>query len=137
MKSKLKRNKGFLFFEVVIAICVLLILLTIKARLSVSSLNAGRRIHTQQICTAAALAQLDSISVTGVELTPEQVAELWQGVSLSTSRLPGEDKWSGLDKVTVTAERAMGENDKISLSQTRYIIKENPVSSNDMEVEDE
>ena len=131
MKTKDKRQyRAFLLYEVLVAICVLTIMITVKARISVSSKNASVRLYSRQMCNAAALAQLDCISCTGAELTAQQVGQLWQGVKVNTAREPGADCWQGLEKLAVTAERQLAEGDIVACTQFRYIVMDIPVSEN-------
>ena len=135
MRTKLYSKKGFLLFEAIVAIFVLLTLFTVKTQISISSMNANRRMHSRQICNAAALAQLDSINCTGARLTGDEIEQLWQGVSLRIASQPGRDQWQGLEQVSVVAELKLAEDDVVSCRQTRYISDWSEDMKND-EVED-
>jgi type II secretory pathway pseudopilin PulG len=97
------RQRGLLTAELLTATMLLGIII---AGLMASMGGFSRFNHRQwarQRCTAAALAQLDSLTATGRPIEPQELKRLWPDVQLSVSRAPAGPPWAGLELVEVTA----------------------------------
>lgn len=75
----------------------------------------------KQQCVAAAQAQLDCIQQTGRSLGRQELAKLWPGVELKTTRTRGKGDWQGLDRVQVRAEGSAGEL-TVRVNLCRYML---------------
>ncbi len=58
---------------------------------------------TRQRCTAAALAQLESVTSAGILIEPQELKRLWPEVNVSVERTRADAPWDGLELVQVTA----------------------------------
>ncbi|MHC4738783.1 MAG: hypothetical protein ACYS9Y_07750 [Planctomycetota bacterium] len=123
MSDRNKKYKGFLLTEFVCSLVVLGIILTCLAL----SLNGFRKFNHYQLvrqrCIAAAQAELDSISVTGREISEEDFKRLWPSLSVSVEKTDGTGQWEGLKLVSVKA-KARSFNNDIEVELTRYILME-------------
>ncbi len=122
--TKYRRYRGSMLLELGFAMATTGILLAV---LVISLDGFGRFNHYQlacQRCTAAGLAQLDSMTATGRALDDAQIEELWPGVACEVSTSAGEGMWKGLTRVDVTAT-AQSKNRTVTLQQRRYIADMN------------
>jgi len=97
------RQRGLLTAEVLTATALLGLII---AALAVSLTGFSEFNHRQwmrQRCTAAALAQLDSLTATGRCIDPQQLKRLWPNVKVSVTQAPAGPPWEGLELVQVTA----------------------------------
>ena len=115
-----RKYKGYLLTELVVSMSILVILLACLAL----SLNGFRRFNnlqlTRQRCTAAALAQLDSIVVTGKQINREDFERLWPNVSVSIKKSGGMGQWKGLERIKVKTT-TMSFNKNVEVELSRYI----------------
>ncbi len=103
MSKKRGKASGFLMTETIVAITLLGLILT-GLGVTVAGLARFNRYQwARQQCTAAAQAQLDSLTATGRPLSGQDIAQLWPDVTLTTDRAPGEGQWDGLELLQVTA----------------------------------
>jgi type II secretory pathway pseudopilin PulG len=97
------RHKGFLMAEMVTA-TVLLGLIVVGLAVSTSGFSKFNQYQWErQRCTAAALAQLESVTAAGVLVEPQELKRLWPEVKVSVERTPADSPWDGLELVQVTA----------------------------------
>ena len=97
------RHKGFFMAEAVTATVLLGLILT---GLAVSTSGFSKFNHYQwarQRCTAAALAQLESITSAGIVIEPQELKRLWPEVNVSVDRTRAASPWDGLELVQVAA----------------------------------
>jgi hypothetical protein len=97
------RHKGFFMAEMLTATVLLGL---IVAGLAVSTSAFSKFNHYQwarQRCTAAALAQVESVTAAGILIEPQELKRLWPEVSVSVERTPADAPWNGLELVQVTA----------------------------------
>lgn len=83
------RHKGVFTSEFIIGIALLML---VMAGLTISVVGISRFNHyqwTRQRCTAAASAQLDSLSAAGEPIADAEIERLWPTVSVATERTPG------------------------------------------------
>ena len=77
----------------------------------------------RQHCTSAAQAEIESISMTGQPIDPEQFGNLWPDVDISIKKTDGKGQWNGLKLIKVNAE-ADSYNRKVKVQLNRYISKD-------------
>ena len=123
MSNKNTKYRGFLFTEVIVALTILGILLIGLAL----SLDAFRRFNHYQLvrqrCTAAAQAQLDSITATGESIRDKDFKRLWPKLSVSIKKSAGTGQWEGMKLVKVAASgNSLDKEVKVKLS--RYVLRE-------------
>ncbi len=103
MSNGKSKADGFLMTELIVAI-VLLSLILAGLGITVAGITRFNRYQwARQQCTAAAQAQLDSITATGRPLSGGDIARLWPDVTLTTDRTPGEGRWDRLELLQVKA----------------------------------
>jgi hypothetical protein len=119
MKNKIK-TKGFLALELYTGIA----LLTILTFCFAVSMNGFARINdyhiVKQRCIAAAQAQLDSIELTGTELSKEQFDCLWPKIDCQIQQTSPTDQWKGTKLIKVSAV-SQSFNHKVKIELCRYI----------------
>lgn len=100
-------HQGWITIEMISVVGVLLLIGVGLATL----LGVTKRFNAEQMarmrCLAAAQAELDSLVVRGTGLGEDQVQRLWPGVALQVQRSAGQGDWEGLDRIEITAERAL------------------------------
>ncbi len=123
MAYRNRKYKGLLLVELAVSLpllAVIFILLT-------ASLEGFRRFNhyqlTRQRCTAAAQAQLDSITLTGKGIGQEDLERLWPGVSISIEKAEGAGQWGGLKLIRATAGAKSFSTD-VEVVLSRYIVGE-------------
>lgn len=123
MSDRNKKYSGFLLTELVISLTILGILLTCLAL----SLNGFRRFNHYQLvrqrCIAAAQAELDSIAVTGRQISRDDFKRLWPKLSVRVEKSDGTGQWKGLKLVKVKTKAKSFSND-VEVQLTRYILTE-------------
>ena len=117
-----KLNSGFLMTELIVTLTVLCTILTCFAILLGNIRDLGRYNLCRQHCTQAAIAQLDSISVTGRPLPDDKLKSLWGGVTTQIAETSGTEQWQGLKLVKVKSTAYLGKK-KIAIEFARYIHK--------------
>ncbi len=70
----------------------------------------------RQRCTAAALAQLESVTADGIVIEPQEISRLWPEVSISVERTPADAPWDNLELVQVTAASR-----QVTVRMARYV----------------
>ena len=120
MVDKNKKCGGFLITEMMTSLLVMGILFGCLAL----SLDGIRRFNhyqlTRQRCIAAAQAQLDSISVTGGQISEKDFKRLWPKLNVSIEKSDGDGQWEKLKLIKVkTKAKSFDKNVEIEL--TRYI----------------
>ena len=123
MSDRNKKYRGFLLTELVVSLVVLGIILTCLAL----SLNGFRKFNHYQLvrqrCISAAQAELDSIAVTGREISEEDFKRLWPRLSISVEKTDGTGQWEGLKLVSVKT-KAKSFNNHVEVELSRYISTE-------------
>jgi len=106
--------------ECVIAMSILVLLLS-GFWYSLATFRSFNHIQMTRLrCTAAAEAQLDSLTATGEEIDDATIQKLWPGVTLHMTRTAGEGQWKGLEQLAVHATAdAAGKN--IRMDFLRYL----------------
>ena len=114
------RYKGFLLTEIIVSLTVLSILLVGLA----VSLGGFRRFNRYQLirqrCTAAAQAQIDSITVTGRSIPKENFERLWPGLDVLVEDSAGPGQWQGTRLLQVTV-KSKGKGRLVTVGLCRYI----------------
>ncbi len=123
MSDRNKKYRGFLLTEFVCSLVVLGIILGCLA----ISLNGFRKFNHYQLvrqrCISAVQAELDSIAVTGREISEEDFKRLWPRLSVSVEKTAGTGQWEGLELVSVKA-KANSFNNNVEVELSRYISRE-------------
>ena len=120
MFAQTRRQKGFVTAEVLTAVGVLGILIAGLA-VSLRGFSTFNELQwARQRCTAAAEAQLDSITATGKPLGPQACKHTWPNVDVSLRREPGQDQWGGLELIQVTAAARAGSR-TVTVHLARYV----------------
>ena len=127
MFAKNKKYRGFLLTEVIVAAGVLGIILVALALSMYGFAKFNRFQLVRQQCTAAAQAQLESITTTGNPITNEDFQRLWPRLNVNIKRSAGTDQWQGLSLVEVTAN-GMSYNKEVKVSLARYVSENNPLA---------
>ena len=118
---KRKGDNGFIFAELVTALALFGI---IVAGMAVTLHGFGmfnRYQWARRRCTAAAAAQLDSITATDAPIPAEDAERLWPEVETSLERSAAEPPWDGLDRVQVTAATTTAGRRRVAVELTRYL----------------
>ena len=121
-----KLNSGFLITELVVTLAVLCTILTCFAVLLGNIRDLGRYNLCRQHCTQAAIAQLDSISVTGKPLPDDKLKNLWNEVTTQIEITGGTEQWQGLKLVKVKSTAYLGKKE-IAVELARYIYNNGEV----------
>jgi len=114
------RRGGWILTETVAALAILGLLMTglVISQHHLGTFNA--LMFARERCTAAGLAQLDSISATDRQIEETEFARLWPGVRSKVERTAGQGDWTGLTLVKVIAvTKRKGREVKVELS--RYV----------------
>jgi len=115
------KRGGFITADVLTGI-TLLGLIVVGLAVSMNGFSAFNQYEwTRQRCTAAAVAQLDSLTATGRPIEPEQVKRLWPKVETTIETTPGQGPWQGLEQVRVTAVGSLPGTRQVTVCLTRYI----------------
>ena len=119
MKNKIKIS-GFIAIELHTGILLLVMLLFCFA----VSMNGFARVNdyhlVKQRCIAAAQAQLDSIELTGTELSKKQFESLWPKIDCFIEQTSPTDQWKGTKLIKVSTG-ADSFNHKVKIELCRYI----------------
>ena len=119
------RHGGFLTAELLVSIGLLALILaglgvTMRA---VAAFNEYQ--WARQQCTAAAQAQLDSVTAVGVTIEPNELTRLWPTVDLDVRRQAGQGPWEKLVLVQVTAGTQAGPR-RVTVDLSRYVQSRRP-----------
>ncbi len=120
MNKRKQKSLAFLLVEATVALGILAVMLGVFASLMSSGFRANKQVYARQKCILAALAQLDSLSVTGKPLNADQVEQLWPGVTISVSIESGAGTYAGYNCHKAVA-RITEAGKEHSSSQMRYI----------------
>jgi len=96
---KMKKNKGLLSVELVVAIGVLATIIAVLAALGNSFGKLNSALWAQHTCYAAGQAQMDCIAVTGKPIDPAKFESLWPTVTCEIETADGTGQWQGLTQV--------------------------------------
>lgn len=123
MIDKKDKCRGFMMTELIVAMMMLGVLLSIF----VISMNGFKRLNHYQLikqhCVSAAQATLDSIAVTGAAINDNDFKRLFPDVSIRVEKSPGQGQWNGLTLITVTAN-AQSYNKKVKITLSRYFLND-------------
>jgi type II secretory pathway pseudopilin PulG len=116
----LMRHKGFLVAELIVSI-ILLGMLIAGLATSMNGFSAFNECQwARQRCTAAAQAQLDSLTATGQPIAPQELQRLWPEVEVSLERAAADGAWRGLELARIVAAAQAGPR-KITVRLARYL----------------
>ena len=130
MQRRRVRYSGFLLAELMVATALLGLIIACLA----VSMNGFSLVNdcqwARQRCTAAAEAQLDSLTATGRLIEPQEIKRLWPGVDVSVDESSGAAPWDGLELVRVTATAQAGPR-KITVHLARYVGRASTLAGED------
>ncbi len=127
VSGKNKKHGGFLFTEIVVAMAILGMLL-VGLALSLHGFAEFNRYQlVRQQCTAAAQAELDSITATGKPISDEDFKRLWPKLSVSIKKSAGAGQWQGMRLVEVTAN-GMSFSKEVKVQLSRYVLGNGPLA---------
>ena len=127
MKRNKRRYGGFLFAEIAVSLTVIAMLL---AGVAFSMNGIARFNHYQlvrQQCIAAAQAELDSLTATGMPIEDEDFSRIWPQLSVSIEKSAGQGQWQGTQLVKVTTSGKYLRK-QVVIELSRYIAKEEPLT---------
>jgi len=117
-----KKYKGYLLTEVIVAASVLGIILIALALSMYGFAKFNRYQLVKQQCTAAAQAQLESITTTGKPIPDDDFKRLWPRLDVNIKSSAGTDQWQGLSLVEVTAN-GMSYSKEVKVKLSRYVLE--------------
>jgi type II secretory pathway pseudopilin PulG len=119
--GKNKKYDGFLLAEMIVALTVTGMLLVGFALALHAFATFNRYQLVRQRCIAAAQAQLESIAVTGKQISTEDFERLWPKLDVSVKKSAGTGQWKDMKLVEVTTQgKSFRKEVKVQLS--RYIL---------------
>jgi type II secretory pathway pseudopilin PulG len=122
MAAEKTRHRGILTTEMVISLTALSIL-TAGLALSLYGFSRFNRYQlVRQRCTAAAQAQLDSLTVTGQPISDNDFTRLWPGLGVAIEKSEGTGQWQGMLLVQVTTT-GKGLRKEVKVKMSRYILQ--------------
>jgi len=120
MKLKKRKYAGWMLVEAVVAISVLGVIVSALLLATNSSRKFNHYQLARQQCLAAAQAQLDSITATGLLISDDDIKRLWPKVTITIDRADGSETWQGLKLVRVKA-RTERIGKVVEVTQARYV----------------
>ena len=115
-----KKHPAFLLTELIVAMTVTGIILVCLA----ISLDGFKKFNhyqlTRQHCIAAGQGQLDSIAVTGRQISEDDFNRLWPKMNCSIEKTAGTGQWEGLKLVKVKTKTNSFHNE-VEIELSRYI----------------
>ncbi len=121
MYCKKKRRCGFTLSEVIVALTVMAMVM-VGLAMSLYALGRFNRYQlVRQRCTAAAQAQLESITATGEAIPAGDFERLWPGLTVSVEESAATGQWEGLTLVEVTATGRSFQR-QVTVGLCRYIL---------------
>ena len=127
MFAKNKKYSGFLLTEVIVASGVLGVILIALALSMYGFAKFNRYQLVRQQCTAAAQAQLESITTTGNPIPDEDFKRLWPRLDVNIKSSAAAGQWQGLSLVEVTTN-GMSYNKEVKVSLARYVLENKPLA---------
>jgi type II secretory pathway pseudopilin PulG len=125
--AKNKKYSGFLLTEVIVASGVLGVILIALALSMYGFAKFNRYQLVRQQCTAAAQAELESITTTGKPITDEDFKRLWPRLDVNIKSSAAAGQWQGLSLVEVTAN-GMSYNKEVKVRLARYVVENKPLA---------
>jgi len=127
MLHKKRRSGGFIFAEIAVSLTVIAMLL---AGVAFSMNGIAKFNHYQlvrQQCIAAAQAELDSLTATGMPIEEEDFNRIWPQLKVSIEKTAGQGQWQGaqLVKVTTTGKYL---RKQVTIELSRYISRDEPLA---------
>jgi hypothetical protein len=121
MKMKAyRKHKGLLSVELVVAISVLAVIISVLFALNLSFGKLNNYLWAKHICYNAAQAQADAIASTGRPIDPQTFQRLWPQVTYTIERSDGSGPWEGLQKIDLTLRKRTKQK-VVQVSLTRYL----------------
>ena len=127
MFGKNKKYRGFLLTEVIVAAGVLGTIMVALALSMYGFAKFNRYQLVRQQCTAAAQAELDSITTTGSPIPDEDFKRLWPRLDVNIKSSAAAGQWQGLSLVEVTAN-GMSYNKEVKVRLARYVLENKPLT---------
>ena len=115
-----RKHKGMLSVELVVAISVLAIILSVLLMLGASYGKLNNNLWVRHICHNAGQAQMDSIATIGAPIDDTVFNKLWPGVTCQIKTSDGTGQWQGLQKIDLTLSKKVKQKD-LQVHLTRYL----------------
>jgi len=116
----MRKNKGFVFVELMVTITVLGFILSAFTASLIAFIRFNHYQLTRQQCTSAAQAQIESVALSGSKLNNNLMKRLWPKVSTTIEKNPGTKQWQSLMLVKVRAN-AKSFNRDVIIEVSRYV----------------
>ena len=127
MSHKKRRYGGFILAEITVSLTIMAMLLAGVA-LSLNGIAKFNRYQlVRQQCIAAAQAELDSLTATGMPIEDEDFSRIWPQLSVSIEKSAGQGQWQGTQLVKVTTSGKYLRK-QVVIELSRYIAKEEPLT---------
>ena len=123
MFGKIKKNSGFFITEIIVASAIIGMLMVTLAMSMYGFAKFNRYQLVRQQCTAAAQAELDSITITGKPIPDEDFKRLWPKLDVNIKNSAGAGQWQGLFLVEVTAN-GMSYSKEVKVRLSRYVLED-------------
>jgi type II secretory pathway pseudopilin PulG len=123
MLHKKRRSGGFIFVEIAVGLAVMAMLL---AGVAFSMNGIAKFNHYQlvrQQCIAAAQAELDSLTATGMPIEEEDFNRIWPQLNVSFEKTAGQGQWQAAQLVKVTTSGKYLRK-QVTIELSRYISRD-------------
>ena len=128
--TEMKKNKGLLSIEMVVAISVLATIITVLAALANSFGKLNSTLWAQHTCCAAGQAQMDCIAITGEPIDSAKFKSLWPTVTCEIETADGTGQWLGLTEVELSLS-ARAKRKTVQVQMTRYLSNKKGAADDD------
>ncbi|MCP4709465.1 MAG: type II secretion system protein [Planctomycetes bacterium] len=98
-----KRKHGFLYFELLISMAIIGLILVALAMVMSEFRTLTRIQLLKQQCIAAGQSQLESVAAGEGVISDETIERLWPDVTVEVTQSAGAGRWEGLTLVEVSA----------------------------------
>ncbi|MCK5000006.1 MAG: hypothetical protein KAS23_10735 [Anaerohalosphaera sp.] len=124
----MKKHKGLISVEFVVAIGVLAIIVGVLIAMGNSYGKLNNNLWARHTCYAAGQAQMDAIAVTGSPIDSEKFESLWPKVTCRIETADGTGQWQGLRQVQLYLSMKVKEKD-ILIQMMRYLPNDKGASN--------
>ncbi len=120
--GKNKKYRGFTLTEIIVASAIIGMLMVGLAMSMHGFAKFNRYQLVRQQCTAAALAELDSITTTGKPIPDEDFKRLWPKLDINIKSSAAAGQWQTMSLVEVTVS-GMSYSKEVEVKLTRYVLE--------------
>ena len=125
--NNMKKQKGLISIEFVVAIGVLTIIIGVLTAIGKTSGDLNNNLWARHTCYAAGQAQMDAIAVTGEPIDSAKYESLWPDVTCRIETADGTGQWQGLRQVQLYLSTEVKKKD-IHIQMMRYLPKDKGAS---------